>query len=188
MNSLRTLLVGTILLTGISVSRAQSVQTFALKTNLLSDVVLTPSLGVEVSMSKHFSLNLSGSYMPFRLNRNHYWRTFLVQPETRYWFKESFKSVFLGAAYQYRGFNLGGLPFSHLKDSRSQGHMQGCGITCGWQFSLSRRWSLEPSIVLGWSHLHWTHYDAPDSDIVDSWWKADYVGPLDIGLYLVYAF
>lgn len=163
-------------------------QSVALKTNLLSDIALTPSLAVEVAMSRHFSLNLNGSYMPFRLNRNHYWRTFLVQPEARYWFKESLTGFFLGAAYQYRGFNLGGLPFSHLKDSRSQGHMQGCGLNLGYSFRLSRHWNLEPSLMLGWSHLHWTHYDKPDSDIAESWWKADYVGPLDVGLYLEYTF
>ena len=161
-------------------------QTVAMKTNLLSDALLTPSLGAEVMLDDCWSLSLTGGYMPMRLSHDHYWRTFTVQPEVRYWLADRMSGLFIGAAYQYRGFNLGGLPFSHLKDSRSQGRMQGGGVSVGYHYILSTRWSLEPSVTVGWSHLHWSHYGSARSDLVKSKWTADYVGPLDVGLCLVY--
>lgn len=39
-------------------------QYLALKTNLLYDATTTPNLGLEVSMGKHFTLDVSGNYNP----------------------------------------------------------------------------------------------------------------------------
>ena len=161
-------------------------QTLAVKTNLISDVVLVPSLGAETMVYDRWSVCLSGSYMPLKLSRDYYWRTFSVQPEVRYWLTEPLAGPFVGAGYQFRGYNLGGLPFSHLKDSRSQGRMQGVGLSMGWHRILSTHWSLEGSMLLGWAHLNYDHYDDPHSDIVVSRWRANYIGPLDLALSLVY--
>lgn len=181
--NIRMHVLSVLLLTGLLSSTAQTV---AVKTNLLYDIALVPSLGLEVMLSKRLSANLFGSYMPIKQSVDHYWRTYSVQPEVRYWPVVPLAGPFVGAAYQYRGYNLGGLPFSHLKDSRSQGHMQGGGLTLGWHHILSTRWSLEASLLVGWTHLHWNHYATPTSKEVLTKWRANYIGPLDLGLNIVY--
>ena len=161
-------------------------QRLAVKTNLLSDVLLVPSLGGEAVLNGYWSFSLAGSYNPVRLQSSHYWRTYHVQPELRYWFVEPLAGTFLGVCYQWRGFDLGGLPFSHLRDSRSRGRMQGCGLTVGYHHILSTRWSLEGTLTAGYSHLHYDHYPSADSREVASTHRSDYFGPLDVGLSLVY--
>lgn len=181
--NIRVHVLSVLLLTGLQYSSAQ---TAALKTNLLYDLALVPSLGLEVMIGTYTSINLTGSYMPLNQSAEHYWRTYSVQPEVRYWPVVPLAGPFVGLAYQYRGYNLGGLPFSHLKDSRSQGHMQGGGLTLGWHHILSTHWSLEASLLVGWSHLHWNHYATPTSKEVLTKWRANYIGPLDLGLNIVY--
>lgn len=180
------LISGLVLLLLSVVPLRSGAQMLALKTNMLYDMLLTPSLSVEGVVSSHATLNLTGSWMPLRINPDCYWRTFSVQPEFRYWPAVPLAGPFVGVAWQYRGFNLGGLSFSHLKDSRSQGHMQGGGVTLGWHHILTTRWSIEYSLLVGWAHLKWDHYDSPRSDVVVSHWRANYIGPLDLGLNLVY--
>ena len=168
------------------VSQVSDGQTLAVKTNLISDVLLVPSLGAEAVVYDRWSISLSGSYMPLKQSLNYYWRTFSVQPEGRYWLTVPLAGPFVGLGYQFRGYNLGGLPFSHLKDSRSQGRMQGVGASFGWHWIISTRWSLEASMLFGWSHLNYDHYADPRSDVVVSRWRANYIGPLDLALNLVY--
>lgn len=186
MNKIRHCVTGLLLLLLSAVPGGLCAQTLALKTNLVSDAVLVPSLGAEAVVYDRWSVCVSGSFMPVRQSPNHYWRTFSVQPEGRYWLTVPLAGPFVGLGYQFRGYNLGGLPFSHLNDSRSQGRMQGVGISCGWHRILSTRWSLEASAMLGWAHLDYDHYAEPRSDIVVSRWKANYIGPLDLALSLVY--
>ena len=162
-------------------SMYSSAQALAVKSNLLYDILVTPSLGLEAMMSNRCSVNLFGSYMPGKINPKYYWATFSVQPELRYWPVARMAGPYLGAAYQYRGFNLAGMP-----NGRSQGHMQGGGLTVGWHHILSTHWSLEGSLMVGWSHLHWNEYDAPQSKVITKKRKLNYVGPLDLGLNLVY--
>lgn len=161
-------------------------QLLAVRTNLLYDMALVPSAGAELMLSDWLSLCIDGSWMPLRQSSNHYWRTWNVQPSLRYWPTASMAGPFVGGCFQWRGYNLGGLPFSHLRDSRSQGTMWGGGIIGGWHQILSTRWSLELSASVGYARLHYDHYDAPRSTVVSSNVRKGYLGLLDGGVTLVY--
>lgn len=66
----------------------------ALKTNVLYDAALSPNIGVEVGLSKKFSLEVSGQGNFWTVN-DHKWKHWLVQPEARYWFCQPFGGHFL---------------------------------------------------------------------------------------------
>ena len=118
-------------------------QQWSMKTNLLSDAVLLPSLGAEYAVTPRWTVALDASWMPLRLSSEHYLKELKVQPEAHYWFRAPFTGPFVGPALSYRLYNFGGLPVLNTKDSRTQGYLLGVGCTAGWHFSLGPRWGLE---------------------------------------------
>ena len=71
-------------------------QKFAVKSNLLYDATATINLGVEVGLSKKWSLDLSGNYNGWMLGDEARFKHWLVQPEARYWLCEKFNGHFFG--------------------------------------------------------------------------------------------
>lgn len=67
-------------------------QDIAAKTNLLYWSTTTPNLGLEFGVGKRATLNLTGAYNPWTLNKdtNKKIRHWLVMPEFRYWLCERF--------------------------------------------------------------------------------------------------
>ena len=90
------------------ISDAQKV---GLKTNALYWATTTPNLGFEVGMGDRFSFYLEGGYNPWTLDKdkdvNMKIKHFLVSPEVRYWFCESFNGHFMGVNANYSQFNIG---------------------------------------------------------------------------------
>ena len=170
----------------LAVSATVSAQRLAVRTNLLSDALLVPSVGAEAMLTERWSLCVDGAWMPLRQGSSHFWRTWHVQPELRYWAVAGLAGPFVGGFWQLRGYNVGGLPFSHLRDSRSQGTMWGGGVTAGWHQILSTRWSLELSAAVGYARLDYDHYDSPRSRVVSSSEHKGYLGLLNGGVTLVY--
>ena len=72
-------------LAGMLLPAAASAQELALKTNLLSDAVTVPSLGVEFTIARRWTLNTDVEWMPFYQSDNHYLRTCKLQSEARFW-------------------------------------------------------------------------------------------------------
>ena len=60
-------------------------QEVAVKSNLLYDAVLSPTVGVEVALAPQWTLDVSGTINAWAIN-DHRWKTFFAQPEARYWF------------------------------------------------------------------------------------------------------
>jgi hypothetical protein len=89
--------------------------TWALKTNLLTDLAVMPSVGLEVSLSQKLSLGISGTYgwmddQPWKENI----RLATADMELRYWFGSNgsallkgFHAGIYGAVYRYE-FLFGG--------------------------------------------------------------------------------
>ena len=161
-------------------------QQWSMKTNLLSDAVLLPSLGAEYAVTLRWTVALDASWMPLRLSSEHYLKELKVQPEAHYWFRAPFTGPFVGPALSYRLYNFGGLSVLNTKDSRTQGYLLGMGCTAGWHFSLGPRWGLEPSITLGYAYAAYRRYDTPRSRVVTRRWYVHYFGPTSLNLNLVY--
>lgn len=192
---LKTILIGIAVALAAADAGAQEV---ALKTNLLSDALLNPSLAAEVSIAPRWSLELGGSVNFWNLSDGKRWKHWAVQPEARYWLCEPFTGHFFGIEAhggQYNighfdlGLNLLGTDFRKLKDFRYQGWFVGGGITYGYSWILGRHWNLEAELGIGYSY---TRYDQYKCKGCGKKVKADkshnYVGPTKAAVNIVYVF
>lgn len=180
---------------GLSAAHAQKV---ALKTNLLYDATATLNLGVEGRLSHRWTLDVSANWNPWTFSDNKKWKQLVVQPEVRYWLCEAFNGHFLGAhalggIYNMgnlnTGFKLLGTDFGQLKDYRYEGWMAGVGLTYGYQWLLSRRWSVEAAIGLGYVYTEADKFECPTcGDRLERDKPHHYVGPTKAAINLIYAF
>ncbi|MDE5942200.1 MAG: DUF3575 domain-containing protein [Muribaculaceae bacterium] len=145
-------------------------QKVALKTNLLYDALLTPTVGMEVGIAPKWTVEANASLNAWAVN-DHRWKQWMVQPEARYWFCQRFSGHFVGAHLIGGQYNFGnidanfkflGTDFSKLKDERYQGWMAGAGVAYGYSWILSRHWNFEAEIGLGWIYTRSDVYRCSD--------------------------
>ena len=160
---------------------------WAVKSNLLLDLTGSISLGVEVKTGERYSFDLSVSYNPWEFNVNRNWKHILVQPEIRYWLCEPFNGHFFGLHGLYAHYNLSGLPFSdYMKNSRLQGDLYGAGLSYGYQWSLSKRWSIEGSFGVGYVHAGYDRYACKTCRDYIGRESKNYFAPTKTSLSLIY--
>lgn len=172
-------------------------QKVAIKTNLLYDALLTPDLGAEVRVAPQWTVELTGNFNGWNIGQKR-WKQWNLQPEVRYWLCEAFSGHFFGAHLIGGQYNFGHLPFDFkflgtdfglLKDHRLQGWMGGAGIAYGYTWILSRRWSMEAEIGLGWIYTRYDKYECADcGKKVESKVPHNYVGPTKAAINLIYNF
>lgn len=182
-----------LLLSGLAV-RAQDV---ALKTNLLYDALLTLDGGIEVKLAPKWTAEVTGNLNAWTIDGRN-WRQWMVQPEGRYWFCQSFSGHFVGAHVlggQYNFGHLGtnfkflGTDFSELRDNRLQGWMIGAGIAYGYSWIMNRHWNIEAEIGLGWVYTRFDKFECADcGKKVESNRVHNYVGPTKAAVNLIYTF
>lgn len=163
-----------------------------IKTNLLYDATSTLNLGVEFGLAQKWTLDISGNYNPWTFSDNHKMKHWLVQPEIRYWLCEGFNRSFFGVHAHVGQFNFGGmLPFglragSTLSNFRYEGWAYGMGISYGYQWLLSSRWSIEASLGLGFAQLNYDKYWCPKCYPRIDKGSEVYVGPTKVAVSLIY--
>lgn len=171
---------------------------FGIKTNLLYDALLSPTIGFEVGVAPKWSLDLSGTLNAWTVNDKR-WKQWMVQPEARYWFCRRFAGSFIGlhaigGQYNFGHLNFGGRNFlgtnlKLLEDHRLQGWMAGAGIAYGYSWILARHWNLEAELGIGWIY---TRYDMFECANCGKKVKDDvphnYVGPTKAAINLIYVF
>ena len=175
-----------LLMAVVMFSATASGQELAVKTNLLTDAIAVPSVGVEYAFAPRWTVNADAEWMPFYRAHNHYLRTLKVQPEARFWFRTPFAGPFVGPSVGWRVFNMGGLPVFDLKNERIQGNLWTAGATAGWHFTLSDRLGLEPAVSLGYGYADYKRYAEPRSRRPVEHSYQHYIGPIALSLYLVY--
>lgn len=179
---------------GLSVSA----QNWAVKTNLLYDMTATMNLGAEVRVSPQWTLDVSANWNPWTFSDNKKWKQLVVQPEARYWFCEAFNGHFVGAhllggIYNMGNWNTGftflGTDFGKLKDYRFEGWMLGVGVAYGYQWMLSKHWSVEAEIGIGYVYSQYDKYDcATCGETYEQDKPHNYFGPTKAALSLIYVF
>lgn len=189
------LIVLGIALTFIPGLKAQDV---ALKTNLLYDAALSPTLGIEVGLAPKWSVDVSGTLNNWPI-KDHRWKQWMVQPEGRYWFCQRFAGHFLGVhalggQYNFGNINFGGNNFlgtnlKQLEDHRLQGWFVGAGIAYGYSWILDRHWNLEAEIGLGWVYTRYDKFECQTcGKKVESNKPHNYYGPTKAALNIIYVF
>ena len=173
-------------------------QNVGIKTNLLYDALLSPTIGIEVGLAPKWSFDLSGTINDWTVNHKK-WKQWMVQPEARYWFCQRFAGHFLGlhvlgGQYNFGNLNFGGRNFlgtnlKLLEDHRFQGWDVGAGIAYGYAWILDKHWNFEAELGIGWVY---TRYDMFKCQNCGKQLEHDkphnYFGPTKAALNIIYIF
>ncbi len=170
----------------------------ALKSNLISDVLLSPNLGVEVGLAPKWTLDVSGQGNLWTLSHDRRWKHWLLQPELRYWLCQHFSGHFFGVEAHAGQFNVGninfnfnllGTDFGKLKDRRYQGWQGGFGITYGYAWIVSEHWNFEAEAGIGYSYTRYDSYPcAKCGTKLESGKSHNYFGVTKAAVNIVYLF
>ena len=171
-------------------------QRVGIKTNLISDAVTTPNLGVEFRMAPKWTMDISGQVNAWNIHERR-WRHWMLQPEARLWLCEAFQGSFFGLHAIGGQFNIGnidnnikflGSDFSKLKDHRYQGWGVGAGIAYGYDWILAKHWNLEAEIGIGWIYTKYDRYPCAVCGTQDGSGHHNYFGPTKLSLAIEYIF
>lgn len=187
--------IGLMLLSsGIGYSNAQNA---GIKSNLISDALLSPNLGVEVGLAPRWTLNVSGQVNAWAID-GHKWKHWLVQPEARYWFCQRFGGHFVGLHALGGQYNFGhigtklnflGSDFSQLLNSRYQGWGAGAGVAYGYAWPVAKHWNIEAEFGVGWIYTRFSKYPCADcGNRLEHNRPHNYVGPTKAAINVEYLF
>lgn len=124
----------------------------ALRTNLLYDAFLLPTVGLEWRVNSSIGIKLDGSFSWWGGKQEKVQKVWLLNPEIR-WYMGSRKRFYAGASGNYGEYNIYRYPIGNLlsKDTGYQGHIWNAGLTVGYQLLLSRSISLDFNLGLGYT-------------------------------------
>ncbi len=169
-----------------------SAQDIAVKTNLLYWGTTTPNLSPEFGLGRKTTLELTGAYNPWTLNKadNRKMKHWMVMPEFRYWLCERFNGHFFGLHSGYAFYNISGVrvPFEpkHTKDHRYQGWATGAGIAYGYSWILSPRWNMEATVGVGYIYTRYDKYECATCGKFKGSQDKHYFGPTKAAVSIIY--
>lgn len=179
-----------------------SAQKAAVKTNALYWATATPNMGFELAVAPRWTFELEGGYNPWTFNKENNVKVkhFLVSPEFRYWFCESFQGHFIGINGNYTQFNIGGIKLINvfvdvssdapgpldLENSRIQGWAAGAGLTYGYAFPISRRWNMEFNLGYGLWYSAYDQYESRRCGLFQQSVNKYSLGPTSLGISFIY--
>lgn len=187
-----------IMLLALSSQLSGLAQDVAIKTNIIYDALLTPTLGVEVGVAPKWSLELNGSLNDWTVNEKK-WKQWMVQPEARYWLCQRFSGHFfglhgIGGQFNFGNLNFGGYNFlgtnlKQLEDHRLQGWMAGAGLAYGYSWILGKHWNIEAELGIGWIFSKYDVYKCQGcGKKIEEDKTHNYYGPTKAALNLIYVF
>lgn len=196
----RFLLISTIILAAFAgTANAQKV---AMKTNMLYWASATPNAGLEFALADRWTMEIAGGYNPWTFDKedNLKAKHWLVTPEVRYWFCESFHGHFIGINANYTQFNISDMPMPNLFvnlctnapspesfcDARIAGWAVGAGLTYGYQFLISPRWNLELTAGLGWWYTEYDRFESRKCGMFEQAVYKHALGPTSLGVSFIY--
>ena len=162
----------------------EPVQRLALKTNLIYDVLLMPSLEAEYRIGDRWSVNLEGEMAWWKNDGKHkYYQLATLSPEGRYWFgtKKPWHGHYVGL--------FGGFSWYDLENGGRgyQGEAEMVGLSYGYMFPVGRRLSFEAGVGVGYMHSKYEEYLPIDGHYVyQQTSRMDYFGPLKLKFALVW--
>ncbi len=136
---------------------------FAVRTNVLYDALLLPTLGVEWRLDENVGIRLDGSLSWWGGNHGKVQKMWLVNPEVRRYLLDK-KRFYVGVSGSYGEYNiykymLGGIV---SKDAGYQGKLWNAGLTVGYQLYLSRDFSVDFNLGLGYTRSEYDSFGMTD--------------------------
>ncbi len=168
-----------LILIAVFYSSSLSAQRFAIKTNALTWATLSPNLGVELVVAEKVTLNLSTTFNPFKI-KDYKLHFVQVQPEIKYWFGRPLAEHYLGVTGFFANNNM------QFNDSYYKGDAYAVGLTYGYAWVLSNRWSMEASLGFGVIHYRQFHRLKDETYPTMPNKTGNKVAPVKIGLSFYY--
>ena len=155
-----------------------------LKTNLLYDVLLTPSVEAEYRFSPRWSVHADFSMAWWSNKDKHkYYQLMQFSPEARFWLnsKQMWRGHYIGAFV-----GAGHYDFSAGEEGY-QGDFMMAGLSYGYMFPISQRFSLEAGFGIGYMNTEYEEYlPIDDHYVYQQKSRTGYIGPLKAKLSLVW--
>ena len=185
-----------LLLLALTTARAKA-DTWAVKSNLLYDVVAAPNIGIEYAWNGHWSLTADAT-MPWWMDKDQNewcYEMLNVGIEARYWLSDwargwhknsPLHGHFLGLYGNGGCFDLG-----HDRKGWQSEFFWATGVSYGYNFLLSEHLRLECCIGMGCLRADYTEYKTKrdnsgiyyTKDGIQTWW-----GPTKADVTLIWAF
>lgn len=165
-----------------------STQKFALKTNAAYLAAGVTNIGVEIAVSRHWSIDLPLVYSPYTLARTYRMRFLYLQPEGRYWLNHPLKGHFFGV-HAHAG--VANVSFDYDNRYQTPNGFYGAGISYGYSLPIAKRWSLEFTIGAGYFFTKYDTYYNIGTSIGQRYKKGtplNYWGIDKLGINFVYRF
>lgn len=155
-----------------------------IKSNLLYDAILMPSLEVEYRFNERWSAAIEGNMAWWHNDGKHkYYQLATIVPEARYWFKPQ------GARKGHYVGLFGGPGWYDLENGgrgyRGEGGM--VGVSYGYMFPVGKYFAFEAGVGLGYAHLKYAEYLPLDGHYVyQQTDRTHYFGPLKLKFAFVW--
>ena len=161
------------------------------KTNTIGWGMLIANLSAEIDLSTHWSFTLPVYYSSWNYFASKVkFRTFALQPETRYWFAEGHTGWFAGAHLGLAWFNYAKGGGWRYQDHSRQTPALGGGVSGGYRLSINadRKWWMEFSLGTGIYHLHYDifHNEQNGKHVAEK--KRTFYGIDQVAVSFVYRF
>lgn len=162
---------------------------FAVHTNVLYDAMLLPTLGVEWRANRDLGIKLDGSLAWWGGETGKVQKMWVLNPEVR-WYLLRDKRFYAGAAGNYGQYNIYKYAIGSIvsKDTGYQGSMWNAGVTVGYQLYLSRCFSVDFNLGLGYMRFDYDTFGITDGVRVykERERSKNFWGPTQAGISLVW--
>lgn len=167
MMNIRIILTGALLaLTSITCALSAQVDGLGLRTNLPSWLVLSPSLGADISWNGRYMAVVDGSYGNWDISESssNAIRLSSVGVEGRRYFSAGngetwynptggkYRGLYMGIDGRYIRFN------TKLSKTNREGNMYTAGLLVGYTFHIRSNWVVDASIGAGYVHREYDRY------------------------------
>lgn len=153
---------------------------FALRTNLLYDLFLTPTLGIEWRINADVGIKLDGSWAHWGNEHGKVQKLWLISPEVR-WYMGEPKRFYVGAGANVGEFNLYKYMVGSFFPAHTgyQGNLYSGGVTVGYQLPIGSRFGIDFNLGLGYTRLKYDSFYLSnevrvyrDRDRIKNFWGA----------------
>lgn len=162
---------------------------FAVRTNVLYDAMMLPTLGVEWRVNPNIGVKLDGSLAWWGGETGKTMKVWLLNPEVR-WYLLRDRRFYAGVSGSYGEYNIYKYMVGNIlsKDTGYQGSLWSAGLTVGYQLYLSHCFSVDFNLGLGYVRSEYDSFRMTngvrvykDRDKTKNFW-----GPTQAGISLVW--
>ena len=155
------------------------------KTNIAAWVGTIMNVAADVQVSEHFSVELPVLWCPWHISSKHAIKTFILQPEARYWLAKPGTGHFFGVHAHVGWFNV---KWNRDRYQDTDRPLLGAGISYGYLLPFNEHWAGEFTLGAGYANLRYdTYYNMDNGARIDTRTK-NYWGITRVGLSVVYRF